>query len=226
MCFRQAGNILRILILLVLTGLSIQNTIPESHPEIANESGRQSYLFDLSHISGVLSKELLESFEKRISEFLPLTQNSIVTFIDFSLPGTAKRLWTIDLETGNVLFNTLVAHGRNSGNNHAEKFSNIPQSYQSSLGFYLTDSPYVGKHGNSLRLKGLETNLNDKAWDRAIVVHGADYVSDSFIKMHGRLGRSHGCPAVPLDVTDELIRVIKKGSLMFIYHPKYRQVRG
>ncbi|MFU8844669.1 MAG: murein L,D-transpeptidase catalytic domain family protein [Bacteroidales bacterium] len=226
MGIRKAGNILRIFILLVLTGLSIQNTLPESHPENVDEGGRQSHLFDLSHISGILSKDLLESFQNRVGEYLPIAQNNIVTFIDFSLPGTERRLWTIDMVTGTILFNTFVAHGRNSGINHAERFSNIPQSYQSSLGFYLTDIPYTGKHGNSLRLKGLERNLNDRAWDRAIVVHGADYVSDSFIKMNGRLGRSHGCPAVPLDVTDELIRVIKNGSLMFIYHPKYKQVKG
>jgi hypothetical protein len=155
-----------------------------------------------------------------------MASNKIITIIDFSLPSTARRLWTINMVTGEILFNTLVAHGKNTGQNIAEKFSNIPQSYQSSLGFYLTDQVYTGKHGHSLRLKGLEKNINDKAWERAIVIHGADYVSESFIKAHGRLGRSHGCPAIPPELTDDFIRTIKEGSLLFIYHPGYDQHAG
>ena len=155
-----------------------------------------------------------------------MAKSSIVTLIDFSLPSTAKRLWTINLETGEILFNSLVAHGRNTGNDVAQSFSNIPQSFQSSLGFYLTDHVYVGKHGNSLRLKGLEKNINDNAWKRAIVVHGADYVTESFIKQNGRLGRSQGCPAIPPEITEEFINTVKEGSLIFIYHPGYEKVKG
>lgn len=147
----------------------------------------------------------------------------MVTLIDFSLPSTVKRLWTINLQTGELLLNTYVAHGRNSGDNEARQFSNVPESYQSSLGFYLTDQVYVGKHGNSMRLRGLEKNINDKAWDRAIVVHGADYATDGFIRKYGRLGRSFGCPAIPPEVTDEFIQTVKDGSLLFIYHPRYEK---
>jgi hypothetical protein len=169
-----------------------------------------------------LNPDLVKSFEERLPEFLSFATNKIVTLIDFSLPSYKKRLWTLNLETGDILLNTFVAHGRNSGNETAEKFSNTPESYQSSLGFYLTDQPYSGKHGQSLRLKGLEKNLNDKAFERAIVIHGADYVSESFIEKHGRLGRSHGCPAIPEDLTTTFINKTKDGSLIFIYHPSYK----
>ncbi len=173
--------------------------------------------------STAINPELISSFANKAKDFLPLAKTSIVTLIDFSLPSTARRLWTINLETGEVLYNTWVAHGKNSGNNEAQSFSNKPQSYQSSLGFYLTDQTYTGKHGHSLRLKGLEKNINDKAWERAIVIHGADYVTESFIKTHGRLGRSHGCPAIPPEITDEFINTVKDGSLLFIYHPGYKK---
>lgn len=175
----------------------------------------------LMALSGAVSPALLKSFRERVSSFLPYAKSKVVTLIDFSLPSTVKRLWTINLITGEVLFNTYVAHGQNSGDNLASTFSNIPESHQSSLGFYLTDQIYVGKHGNSMRLKGLEKNINDKAWDRAIVVHGADYATDGFIRKNGRLGRSFGCPAIPPEITDQFIETVKEGSLLFIYHPRY-----
>ncbi len=189
-------------------------------------TGKTTEAFNLSAFADKLNPSLIRSLFERLPGFLPLASNKIITIIDFSLPSTAHRLWTINLETGEVLFNTLVAHGRNTGQNIAEKFSNIPQSYQSSLGFYLTDQVYTGKHGHSLRLKGLEKNINDKAWERAIVIHGADYVSESFIKAHGRLGRSHGCPAIPPEITEDFISTTKEGSLLFIYHPGYDQHSG
>ena len=189
-------------------------------------NGKTTEAFNLSAFADKLNPSLIRSLFERLPGFLPLASNKIITIIDFSLPSTAHRLWTINLETGEILFNTLVAHGRNTGQNIAEKFSNIPQSYQSSLGFYLTGKVYTGKHGHSLRLKGLEKNINDKAWERAIVIHGADYVSESFIKAHGRLGRSHGCPAIPPEITEDFISTIKEGSLLFIYHPGYDQQAG
>src|SRR5690606_932140 len=108
-----------------------------------------------------------------------------------------------DLKSKKVLFNTLVAHGRNTGQATADKFSNLPNSNMSSLGFYLTDETYFGKHGLSLKLDGMDNGHNDKARERAIVMHGADYVSDSFVKQHGRLGRSLGCPALPQEISKE-----------------------
>lgn len=146
-------------------------------------------------------------------------QKQVITVIDFSLPSTEKRMWIIDLEVHTLRFHTYVAHGRNSGTLYAESFSNRPQSYQSSLGFYKTGSTYHGKHGLSLRLEGMEPGINDKAYERAIVLHGADYVSEEFINATGRLGRSHGCPAVPNHERDDIIQTLKDGTVMFIYYP-------
>src|SRR5699024_9246237 len=117
-------------------------------------------------------------------------QKDILTLIDFSMSSNTKRLWVIDLATNTVLFQSLVAHGRNTGEEFASDFSNRNSSYQSSLGFYATGEIYQGKHGASLRLDGLERGVNDNARQRAVVIHGADYVSDSFIQKHKRLGRS------------------------------------
>lgn len=166
----------------------------------------------------------LESFSKALEGFYQLKQkgliqNNILTLIDFSLSSNVKRLWVIDMDSNTILFQSLVAHGRNSGDEFATKFSNKAESYQSSLGFYVTGEVYQGKHGQSLRLDGLEKGINDKARDRAVVIHGANYVSDSFIKQNKRLGRSQGCPALPEELTPEIINTIKNKSCLFIYHP-------
>ena len=141
----------------------------------------------------------------------------LLTVIDYSLPSTQKRWWIIDLAQQKILLHTVVAHGRNSGALLAEKFSNRPESYQSSLGFFQTGEAYQGKHGYSLRLDGLEAGINDKARTRAIVIHGADYAKETVAATAGRLGRSLGCPAVPPDLSTPLIKLIKEGSLLFIY---------
>ncbi|CAN1500110.1 Putative L,D-transpeptidase tautomerase [Flavobacteriaceae bacterium] len=148
-----------------------------------------------------------------------LIKKDILTMVDFSLSSNTKRLWIIDLSTNKILFQSLVAHGRNTGEEFANYFSNKEESYQSSLGFYATGEVYNGKHGLSLKLDGLEKGLNDRARERAVVIHGADYVSEAFIKAHKRLGRSQGCPALPVGVTSEIIDVIKNGSCLYIYHP-------
>ncbi|MBF4518592.1 murein L,D-transpeptidase catalytic domain family protein [Flavobacterium sp. ANB] len=148
-----------------------------------------------------------------------LIQKDILTLIDFSLSSNTKRLWVIDLSTNTILFQSLVAHGRNTGEEFATAFSNINSSFKSSLGFYSTGEIYQGKHGASLRLDGLEKGFNDNARERGVVMHGADYVSESFIREHKRLGRSQGCPALPIELTDEIIQTIKDKSCLFIYHP-------
>lgn len=155
----------------------------------------------------------LEGYKKLENEL----KNPVLTVIDFSLPSTEKRLWVIDVEKKEIMLNTVVSHGRNSGNLIAEKFSNQPESYQSSLGFYKTAETYQGKHGYSLRLDGLENGFNDQARSRAIVIHGADYAREEFAKSTGRLGRSLGCPALPPELSDKVIDLIKEGSLLFIY---------
>jgi hypothetical protein len=144
-------------------------------------------------------------------------KNQILSVVDFNLSSNKERFWVIDMSTKKLLFHTLVAHGKNSGEEFAQNFSNSEGSYQSSLGFYLTGGTYDGKHGNSLKLVGLEKNINDAAYNRGIVIHGADYVSKTFIEQYGRLGRSLGCPAVPLEVCDNLVNTIKNGSCLFIY---------
>lgn len=144
-------------------------------------------------------------------------KSKVLTVIDFSLPSTAKRMWVIDPEKGEVLLNSVVSHGRNSGDLMANTFSNVPESFKSSLGFYKTAETYSGKHGYSLRLDGLEKGFNDQARNRAIVIHGADYAREEFAESVGRLGRSLGCPALPSELSAQAIDLIKDGSLLFIF---------
>lgn len=148
-----------------------------------------------------------------------LIKKNILTIIDFSLPSTEKRLWIIDLRDMKVLVNDFVAHGRNSGDKAAGNFSNISGSYMSSIGFYVTGDTYHGKHGLSLYLDGKDRDFNCNARSRAIVMHGADYVSNDFITRTGRLGRSLGCPAISMDIHEKVINTISGGSAMFIYYP-------
>lgn len=143
--------------------------------------------------------------------------NPVLAIADFSQSSRNKRLYVIDLIKKKVLLNTYVAHGRNSGQEFAEKFSNDNSSFQSSLGFYKTLGTYQGKHGLSLRLEGVEKGINDRALERAIVMHGADYVSEDFIKNTGRLGRSLGCPAVSIADSKTLINMMYNGAGLFIY---------
>lgn len=142
-----------------------------------------------------------------------------LSVIDYSLPSSKKRLWIFDLKTNRLLFNTYVAHGKGTGGVHATKFSNIPESHQSSIGLYKTGGTYGGKHGESLVLHGLEPGYNDNIRKRSIVLHGAWYVSDDFVKKHGLVGRSHGCPAVPDKLRKPIIKTIKKGTAMLAYYP-------
>jgi len=166
-----------------------------------------------------LLQTALAGYEILIGE-QSVSRPEVITIIDFSLPSDMKRLWVLDLINGKVLFRCLVSHGRNSGDLMAKKFSNIPGSNASSPGFYATGETYIGKHGLSLALDGLEAGINDKARERAIVIHGADYVSADFIRKYGRLGRSLGCPAVPEELSKGIIQTIKGGSCLFIYAPE------
>jgi hypothetical protein len=142
-----------------------------------------------------------------------------LTVIDFSRPSTVERMWVYDLATRELLFKEFVSHGRGSGRTDATMFSNVPESNQSSLGLYRTAETYIGKHGYSLRLDGLERGINDRARERAIVMHGAEYVNAAAAKAQGYLGRSLGCPAVRPEVTRELIEAVKDGGLLFAYYP-------
>jgi hypothetical protein len=145
-----------------------------------------------------------------------IRKKNILTIIDYSKPSSEKRFYVIDLENKKLINNCLVAHGKNSGEEMATVFSNQPESLKSSLGFFLTAETYVGDNGYSLRLDGLEKGINDSARLRDIVIHGAGYVSQKFIDENGRLGRSWGCPALPLDVSKEIIDCISEGSCLFV----------
>lgn len=166
----------------------------------------------------------LNSFTEAITGFYQLKekgliQKEILTIIDFSLSSNTKRLWVIDMVAHEVLMNTYVSHGKNTGEEFANSFSNENSSFKSSLGFYTTAEIYTGKHGMSLKLDGLEKGVNDKARERGIVMHAADYVSNEYIKSNRRLGRSQGCPAIPAELTRQIIEMIKDKSCLFVFHP-------
>jgi hypothetical protein len=148
-----------------------------------------------------------------------IAEPSTLTVIDYSKPSTDKRLWVFDLRSRELLYEELVAHGRGSGDNLATVFSNKPDTHASSLGLFLTEGTYVGKNGYSLRLTGLDEGFNHHARERAIVMHGAPYVSEDFVKSNGRLGRSWGCPALREGVAREVIDRVRGSGLLFAYYP-------
>ena len=158
----------------------------------------------------------LKGFNKLMAKGV-LNKDSILTIADFSKSSREKRLYVLDLKNMKVLFNTFVAHGKGSGMDYARNFSNKPRSNKSSLGFYITEDTYFGSNGYSLRLSGVERGYNDKAESRAIVMHGADYVSERFASSTGHLGRSFGCPAIPMGEHKDIIDSVKNGSLIFLY---------
>jgi hypothetical protein len=191
--------------------------------EPAREEIMERYqLIDFSNYE----KPELDIFARALSGYYQLrdmgklSEKQILTIIDFRKSANEKRMWIIDLATNKLLKYSLVAHGRNSGEHYAKQFSNTPNSNKSSLGFYVTGSTYIGKHGLSLKLKGMEKGINDNAESRAIVMHAADYVSESYIRKVGRLGRSLGCPAVPSETHREIISEISGGTCLFIYYPE------
>ncbi len=154
-----------------------------------------------------------------------LNNPNIVTIADYSQSSNKKRLYVIDLKDRKLLFNTYVAHGRNTGGEYARSFSNEEGSLKSSLGFYITENPIVGSHtGFALMINGVEKGINDHAVQRAIIIHAADYATENFIKKYGRLGRSLGCPALPPDMNKPIIERIKGGTCLFIYNPDNKYI--
>ena len=158
--------------------------------------------------------------EKNAADRGLVRRRDILTVIDYSLPSSQPRLFVFDLASRKILFRELCAHGKNTGDNLASFFSNSPGSLATSLGLFVTEDTYIGHNGYSLRLKGLEEGVNDMALDRAIVMHGASYVSREAIKVLGRLGRSWGCPAIPAGVAHKIIDTVRGGSALFAYYPE------
>lgn len=159
----------------------------------------------------------------RLSAEGKISHKQILTIIDFTKASTEKRFYTIDLAARKVLYHTYVSHGKNTGENLARSFSNVVHSNQSSLGFSVTAETYVGSKGYSLKLDGVEKGFNDNMRNRAVVMHDADYVSEYWISRYGRLGRSQGCPALPKEISKEVIDRIKNGTPIFTYYndPEY-----
>jgi hypothetical protein len=147
-------------------------------------------------------------------------RDDLLTVIDYSLPSSQPRLFVFNLAQHKLLFRELVAHGKNSGGDLANFFSNDPGSLATSLGLFVTADPYFGGNGYSLRLRGLEQGINDMAWSRSIVLHGASYVSQEAVKILGRLGRSWGCPAVRSEIAQKIIDTIRGGTPIFAYYPE------
>ena len=198
-----------------VANLAISDLIPTIPSAVSVYDSLRLNLEGLNRKAFELAQDGFEKLKKQGA----VVNDNIISIVDFSLPSTEKRLYVVDLKNYRVLYKTYVAHGRNSGTLMANSFSNTPSSYKSSLGFYKTLGTYNGKHGYSLRLEGLEKGINDNAYERAIVMHGADYVSPSYIPKLGFIGRSQGCPAVSTREATPIINTIKNGSCLFIYSP-------
>lgn len=188
-----------------------------------------SLLYDSLKLGSLgLSKEVMYMAYKGqqvLAERGSLNNEDVIAIADFSQSSKNKRLYIIDTRNYRVLMNTYVAHGRNSGLDYAENFSNTPESLQSSLGFYVTKGTYFGKHGLSLKLSGQERGFNDNAEERAVVVHGANYIGDNRLNSP-YMGRSFGCPAVPQEQSEKVINLLKNGTCLFIYHPTQKYLHG
>jgi hypothetical protein len=195
-----------------------------ARPAAARSAMRPPALRALERVSGAPRPEVLELALRayECGRDTGAVDGSLLTVIDYSLPSTERRLWVIDVPRHRILFHELVAHGENSGGNFARAFSNRMGSRQSSLGLFRTEGTYVGGHGVSLRLEGLEPGINDRAMARRIVMHGADYVDADVASSLGRLGRSWGCPALPRPVSRRVIERIKGGTALFAYYPDRR----
>jgi hypothetical protein len=207
-----------ILAISLFSGLVFSATEEEerkhTNPSAREVSVEECYIS--CELEGKLDFKIFQNAMESLDE-MEYENEDIVSIIDFSRPSTEKRLLIIDLKEQKILHHTLVAHGKNTGQNRAVKFSNARGSNSSSLGLYRTAETYHGKHGYSLRLDGLEKGFNDNARSRAVVIHSASYVSEAFIKKYGRLGRSFGCPALPPEHSKEIIDLIKEGSCLYIY---------
>ena len=207
------------LFLFPFSNVSTRTSVSEEMTDMVipeNELTDGEVLFEEMNLGGIVN---FPAFRQAVQGYNKIEQKKkpVLTLIDFTKPSTEKRLFVFDMKERKLLYSSVVAHGKNSGENYATSFSNAVGSYKSSLGFYLTGSTYRGKNGYSLLLDGLEKGINDQAKQRAIVMHGAAYANPNITASAGRLGRSLGCPALPQALAKPIIDTIKKGSVLFIY---------
>lgn len=183
-------------------------------------------------IKGTFGKPAFDLYAKGVTGYLNLARQgrlsdkNLLTLIDFRESSNVKRIWVIDMNKDSIIYHNLVSHGRNTGNEFARAFSDTPNSNKSSLGFYVTGENYQGKHGLSLRLDGAEPGFNSNARTRAIVMHSATYVDPAYTRKYGRIGRSLGCPAIPVRGHQELLRVLEGRTCLFIYYPDPAYLAG
>lgn len=201
--------------------LAIKNDVSSSNMKLSESQAIFTALnfTNEEKLDEAIFEKAYKGFENLKKEGKLPEGSELLTIADFSRSSNTKRLWVIDLVNKKILFNSLVAHGMGTGEEFAEHFSNTDSSHQSSLGFYITDATYTGKNGYSLKLIGMDKGFNDAALDRAIVMHGADYVNENFAVAHKRIGRSWGCPAVSRELAAPIINTIKGKSCLFIYYP-------
>jgi hypothetical protein len=201
---------------------NLTSPIKKVHEEYLINSNA-GIVYNELHLAAIgLSEKAFEQAYKGYQHLLKkekLISTSLLSICDLSQSSNKKRFYILDLAENKVLLTSYVAHGRGSGMEYANRFSNRANSHESSLGFYITGSTYYGEHGLSLRLQGLEHGFNDLASKRNIVVHGASYIGDQYLEGNKCMGRSYGCPAVPLEECDAIVNLIKNGSCLFIYHP-------
>jgi hypothetical protein len=219
--------------LLVICSLIHPGSWPDQ-PDQPSHGGEDQFGSAISKVYKSLQEPALnpEAFRMALSGYRSLCakglveRDSLITIIDYTLPSSEERFFVINLRQNRIIFKSLVAHGRNSGELYATRFSNRAQSHQSAIGFYITGAPYMGGQGYSMQLTGVDTGYNDKARMRSIVVHGAHYVTPRYVSQYGRLGRSFGCPALPPYVNQEIINCIRDGSVLFSYYPDKEYIRG
>lgn len=210
--------------LLTVSSTSLMGNRESTYASSVNSGIDKFYSCFYDALGSNVPKPRYEVFRNALTGFFNLKaenriKKNILTIIDFSLSSKLERLWIVDMNTMKVVHYSLVAHGMNTGDEFAKNFSNKVSSNQSSLGFFLTDEIYVGKHGKSLYLDGVEPEVNDKARERTVVMHGADYVSKDFIQNYGRLGRSFGCPSIPMEDHEKIITLLSGRSCIYIHHP-------
>lgn len=220
--------------ILLMTGICVHSFFVKAESPVSNKPEQQETPSIANSITAIYrqidfkgtSKLDPEVFRQAYIGYLNLLEagmiaddKHILSVCDFSLSANTKRLWVLDMDKKTVLFHSLVAHGQGTGDEFASRFSDREHSHQSSLGFYITDDTYIGSNGYSLKLHGKDRGFNANAYQRAIVIHGADYVSEQFIRNNKRLGRSWGCPAVPAKLARPIIDSIKNGSCLFVYYP-------